>query len=102
MVAVLNSAEDDHHVTLVIRGQLGFMGWKQCREALNALPSQTEHVTVDLTDFDSIDSSGLGLLLQIRSRRSNALISIRAQAGSLVEQRLKTVWFDKLFDYQSV
>lgn len=91
-------SSDGKDLTLSIRGKFDFSMVNDFRRAYSALDEATQHVYVDLRETEYLDSSALGMLLNMRKAISeyvNAIHIINCRPE--VKTILDISRFDKLF-----
>ncbi len=93
---VITQAEGDR-LTIKIEGRFDFAVHQAFLEAYRDEPKGERSFVVDLTDTDYMDSSAMGMLLQLRGHaRSDAVIELR-NGNEGIKEILRIANFDKLF-----
>ena len=91
-------SNDGKDLTVAIRGKFDFSMVNDFRRAYSSLGEETQHVYVDLRETEYLDSSALGMLLNMRKAicdHVNAIhiINCRPEVKSILDISR----FDKLF-----
>lgn len=96
-MATINVRQTPDHVALKVSGDFTFSLSRDFRDAYKAHPANSRFV-VDLSQTDYMDSSSLGMLLQLReyTGKDNNKVSIVGASGQTAEV-LKVAQFDSLF-----
>lgn len=96
-VNVLEEADD--LVVLLVKGRFDFTQYKDFSDAYLAFPKGSKRFEVDLTEVQYMDSSAMGMLLQLREHTNkadkDAVTLSNATPG--VADILRIANFDKLF-----
>jgi len=77
MNVLTSYSELNRQATIHPTGPLNAAAVKQFRKAYRQLPATLSSVTIDMAKVDDVDSSGLGMLLNVRQHFSAANKTIR-------------------------
>ncbi|MES9992111.1 MAG: STAS domain-containing protein [Candidatus Thiodiazotropha sp.] len=92
---------DDQRVTIVISGRFDFSVHQEFMQAYKAFPKGEKNYVVDLTDADYLDSSAMGMLLQLREHSAKEQDGVVLKNGNeSVQDVLRIANFGKLFTIQ--
>jgi len=93
----VNTSENGNDVTLSIEGEFTFNIHTAFRNAYKTFDS-SRHFIIDLSNTSYMDSSGLGMIIQLRdfAGGDSAQVNITG-ANEIVSQVLKVAKFDQLF-----
>lgn len=99
---VARQTRDGHSLVIDVVGRLGFDLHRQFRQSYEKQPKRYKRYAVNLKQCDSIDSTGLGMLLMLKDfaglgKEGLLLVHCREE----VAQVLKYASFDELFTIQS-
>ncbi|WP_017444304.1 STAS domain-containing protein [Gayadomonas joobiniege] len=84
-----------------ISGKFDFNLVQDFREAYRDLPTSVKTIEIDLHNTDYIDSSALGMLLNLQKNTKNQVDSILiTRAQPQIKKILQIARFDKLFDVE--
>lgn len=93
----VTSTSDGNEVLIRVSSDFTFKIHKAFRENYKSHPAGS-HFTVDLSGTEYMDSSGLGLLVQLKEySTSSKRVTIRGY-NDTIDQILKVANFDKMFD----
>ena len=85
-------------VTIKVAGRFDFSTHQDFLKAYRDYPRGEKQYVVDLADADYMDSSAMGMLLQLREHGSKgATVSLR-NSNDGIREILRIANFDKLFD----
>lgn len=85
---------------LSLSGRFDFSTHRDFREAYQKLiDSRVKHITIDLGGVEYLDSSALGMLLQLKDKADQVRTKIVLESrNSFVNDILATAKFDKIFE----
>ncbi len=91
-------SEDKSEVTIQVTGRFDFSSHQEFMGAYKGYQKGEKRYAVDLGDTEYMDSSAMGMLLQLRehSRNGNSVSLTNANEG--VREILRIANFDKLFE----
>ena len=93
----LRTTETDNTVTIHIHGRFDFAAHQEFLRAYKAYDKGERCFSVDLANADYMDSSAMGMLLQLREYAcKDAPVKLINGSGSIMEI-LRIANFDKLF-----
>jgi anti-anti-sigma factor len=96
-------AKDADQCKLLIDGRFTFDSYREFLSAVQHRSKECSHLTIDLTRTDYIDSSALGLLIQMRERVSHPERNLlRVRKGSVADEVLTVTSFNKMFQIEVV
>jgi anti-anti-sigma factor len=87
--------------TLRLHGQVIFSDCQRLSQVANNLMASPElkHLCIDLGEVPYVDSSGMGMLLVIRTHAARKQLHLTvAHPTTAVERTFKTFQFDRLFE----
>ena len=97
----INTTESDDAkvVTITVEGRFDFSCHQSFMQAYQAYPQGEKEFIVDLAEAEYMDSSALGMLLQLRehSAKESGRVGL-INANDSVRKVLEIANFDKLFD----
>ncbi|MEJ2622269.1 MAG: STAS domain-containing protein [Candidatus Thiodiazotropha sp.] len=94
-------SEDEKTVTLKITGRFDFSTHQDFMQAYKAYPKGEKCFVVDLTETDYLDSSAMGMLLQLREHSAVVENNVVLKNGNeAVLEILQIANFGKLFTIQ--
>jgi anti-anti-sigma factor len=94
-----SSSADGKVLTIQIRGKFDFNLVQSFRQAYADIGSGTEKVVVDLRETDYMDSSALGMLLNMKKTLSETIDTIQiSNCRPQLKKILQISRFDKKFD----
>ncbi|MCU7904475.1 MAG: STAS domain-containing protein [Candidatus Thiodiazotropha sp. (ex Epidulcina cf. delphinae)] len=89
---------DEKTVTINIAGRFDFSTHQEFMQAYKAFPRGEMHFVVDLADAEYLDSSAMGMLLQLREHSTSQADSVVLMNGNeAVRDVLRIANFGKLF-----
>jgi anti-anti-sigma factor len=92
---------DENSVTIVISGRFDFSTHQEFMRAYKAFPKGEKNYVVDLTNAEYMDSSAMGMLLQLREHSAKNSDGVILKNGNeAVQDVLRIANFGKLFDIQ--
>jgi HptB-dependent secretion and biofilm anti anti-sigma factor len=99
MAIKTTASSDGKTVTLFVEGRFDFSLHKDFSEAYKDLPKGEKHFIVDLSQVQYMDSSAMGMLLQLREHAAKDGMDsvILANPSSGVADILRIANFEKLF-----
>jgi len=96
-----NLSEDGKTVTWFINGRFDFSSHRDFLKAFNEHPKGEKSFVVDLKNAEYMDSSAMGMLLQLRDHSNKESQVVISNANEGVSEILRIANFDKLFDLQA-
>ncbi|WP_105168868.1 STAS domain-containing protein [Pseudoalteromonas sp. T1lg23B] len=94
-----NSSADGKILTIQIRGKFDFNLVQSFRQAYADVGERTEKVVVDLRETDYMDSSALGMLLNMKKTLADTIETIQiTNCRPQLKKILQISRFDKKFD----
>lgn len=99
MSITTNVSDDGNRLVIVMDDKFDYVKVQDFRAAYEGLPESVNHIEVDLSATDYMDSSALGMLLNMQKSLShrNLTYSI-THCRMQVARVLKIARFDKKFD----
>ncbi|MES9969408.1 MAG: STAS domain-containing protein [Candidatus Thiodiazotropha sp.] len=92
---------DEKSVTIVISGRFDFSTHQEFMQAYKAFPKGEKSFVVDLTNAEYLDSSAMGMLLQLREHSAAGSNGVILKNGNeAVQDVLRIANFGKLFVIQ--
>jgi anti-anti-sigma factor len=93
-----NLSSDGGTVTIAVRGRFDFSTHQDFLKVYTQHPKGEKHFVVDLEQAEYMDSSAMGMLLQLRdySDKGGAVSLVNGNDG--IKEILRIANFDKLFD----
>lgn len=88
---------DKRQVLLKVSGRFDFSSHREFSSAYKQFPKADRQFVVDLSATDYMDSSSMGMLLQLREHASAAKPVTLANPNEMVREILQIANFDKLF-----
>ncbi|OOZ34063.1 STAS domain-containing protein [Solemya velesiana gill symbiont] len=90
-------SSDSSDVTIHVSGRFDFSCHQDFLEAYTAFPKGEKRYVVDLGETEYMDSSAMGMLLQLREYgdKESSVVLVNANEG--VREVLRIANFDKLF-----
>ncbi len=99
MAISITESENGTEVTLHISGRFDFSLHQSFMDAYQSYPQGEKKFVVDLAETEYMDSSAMGMLLQLREHASKEQGNISLiNANESVGKILQIANFDKLFD----
>ncbi|BBN81000.1 anti-anti-sigma regulatory factor [Pseudoalteromonas sp. A25] len=94
-----DTSADGKTLTIQIRGKFDFNLVQSFRQAYADIDPQTQKVVVDLRETDYMDSSALGMLLNMKKTLAESVATIQiANCRPQLKKILQISRFDKKFD----
>ena len=95
----IKTTESGSTVTLFVEGRFDFSLHKEFSDAYKEFPKGQKHFVVDLSQVQYMDSSAMGMLLQLRehSAKDSKDAVVLANPSSGVADILRIANFEKLF-----
>ncbi len=94
-----SESNDGAQVTIHVSGRFDFATHQEFAKAYKQYPKGEKHFLVDLTDADYMDSSAMGMLLQLREYSDKSVGGVTLANGNEgVKEILRIANFDKLFN----
>jgi anti-anti-sigma factor len=97
MAIVSRVSDDGRDVTIHVDGRFDFAAHHDFLQAYKAYPPGEKRYVVDLRNTDYLDSSAMGMLLQLRDYAKDAGRVSLVNGNSAVSEILRIANFDKLF-----
>jgi len=97
MAISVSESSDGKSVTLQISGRFDFVTHQDFARAYKQFPKGAKGFVVDLSGTDYLDSSALGMLLQLREYSSKDAGVTLANGSRGIREILRIANFDKLF-----
>jgi anti-anti-sigma factor len=92
---------DEKSVTIKISGRFDFSTHRDFMQAYKAFPKGEKHYVVDLSNAEYLDSSAMGMLLQLREHSAKDSGGVVLRSGNeAVQDVLRIANFEKLFVIQ--
>ncbi|WP_428609548.1 STAS domain-containing protein [Sedimenticola sp.] len=95
-VSVVESA-DKEQVLLKVTGRFDFSSHHEFSSAYKQYPKGERRFVVDLSDTEYMDSSSMGMLLQLKEHACGQMPVSLVNANDAVREILQIANFDKLF-----
>ncbi len=92
------ASESGNTVTISVSGRFDFSAHQEFINAYRDVPKDAKTFVVDLSDTDYMDSSAMGMLLQLREHGEKTAKIKLINVNSNIMEILKIANFDKLFD----
>lgn len=97
-MAISSTESDDGKVvTIHVSGRFDFAAHEAFLQSYRAYARGEKRYVVDLSDADYLDSSAMGMLLQLREYSENASDVELMNGNDTVRELLEIANFDKLF-----
>lgn len=97
MGVTVSESDDKREVTIHVAGRFDFSCHQEFFEAYKIYPKGEKQFVVDLANAEYMDSSAMGMLLQLREYAAkSSSVSLR-DANEGVSEILRIANFDKLF-----
>ncbi|MCB1773869.1 MAG: STAS domain-containing protein [Gammaproteobacteria bacterium] len=97
----IHIGKGENECQLHIDGRFTFETYREFLSAVDGRSPHCKHLTIDLTRTDYLDSSALGLLIQMRQRLSNPERNVlRVKKGSVAEEVLTITNFAQMFQIE--
>jgi len=97
MAITIGESFDGRHITLQVSGRFDFATHQDFTHAYKQFPKGEKGFVVDLSNADYMDSSALGMLLQLREHSGKDVGVTLANGNRGIREFLRTAHFDKLF-----
>jgi anti-anti-sigma factor len=97
MAITTTLANDGRQVTIHVSGRFDFAAHQEFQRAYKAHPRGEKHFVVDLKNADYMDSSAMGMLLQLRDHGARDRQPELVNSNDGVLEILRIANFDKLF-----
>jgi len=99
----VTESEDNKEVTMQVSGRFDFSCHQQFVDGYRSYPKGEKQFVVDLSSTEYMDSSAMGMLLQLRehSNKDEGNVSL-VNANDSVLEILKIANFNKLFDVAGI
>jgi len=94
----VTSSESGNAVTISVSGRFDFSAHQEFISSYRDLAKGEKHFIVDLGATEYMDSSAMGMLLQLREHADKSSRVQLVNANSNIQEILKIANFDKLFD----
>ena len=94
----VSASEQGNTVTIKVSGRFDFSAHQEFIAAYRDVPKGEKDFVVDLSSTEYMDSSAMGMLLQLREHASKSGQVSLANANSNIQEILKIANFDKLFN----
>lgn len=96
----VTASEENNTVTIEVKGRFDFSAHQDFIQSYRDLPKGEKQFVVDLSAAEYMDSSAMGMLLQLREH-ANKTGRVKLQnANDSIREILKIANFDKLFDVE--
>jgi len=93
----VTTSEQGDRVTIKVSGRFDFSAHQDFVDAYRDTPKGEKSFVVDLSDTEYMDSSAMGMLLQLREHASKSSQIELDQANANIQEILRIANFDKLF-----
>ena len=90
-------SEDSHSVTIKVAGRFDFSTHQDFVQAYKGFPKGEKRFVVDLAGAEYMDSSAMGMLLQLREYNRQGENVVLANGNDAVKDVLRIANFGKLF-----
>ncbi|MES9967579.1 MAG: STAS domain-containing protein [Sedimenticola sp.] len=97
MSVTATESPDNSDVTINVSGRFDFSCHQEFLQAYTAFPKGDKHFIVDLSETEYMDSSAMGMLLQLREHSTREANVSLVNANEGVREVLRIANFDKLF-----
>lgn len=94
----VTESDSSREIVIQVNGRFDFTCHQAFSEAYKGYPRHEKFFVVDLANTDYMDSSALGMLLQLKEHASGRAPVSLMQPNPAVLELLKISNFDKLFD----
>jgi anti-anti-sigma factor len=94
----VTASEQGNTVTIKIDGRFDFSAHQDFISAYRELPKGEKSFVVDLSATEYMDSSAMGMLLQLREHANKSGMIELSNANANIKEILKIANFDKLFN----
>jgi anti-anti-sigma factor len=89
-------SDDRRTVTIKVVGRFDFAAHQDFRRAFKEYPKGEKRFIVDLATTEYLDSSAMGMLLQLREHASGQTVEL-VNGNEAINEILRIASFDKLF-----
>ena len=93
----VTTSEQGNTITIKVSGRFDFSAHQEFINAYRDVPKGEKSFIVDLSATEYMDSSAMGMLLQLREHGDKASQIELTQANSNIQEILRIANFDKLF-----
>jgi len=93
----VNTNESGNIVTIKVEGRFDFATHQDFQKAYKAFPKGEKNFVVDLSSTEYMDSSAMGMLLQLREHADNSKRIELNNGSEGIKEILRIANFDKLF-----
>lgn len=97
MAITTSLSPDERTVTIHVNGRFDFAAHQEFLRAYKAFPRGEKSFVIDLKNAEYMDSSAMGMLLQLRDYGSQAKQMELVNGNDSVREILRIANFDKLF-----
>lgn len=97
MSVMAKESEDQKQVTIHVSGRFDYSCHQEFSGAYKPYPKGERLFVVDLLETEYMDSSSMGMLLQLREHASHEGSVVLNNANESVKEILQIAQFDKLF-----
>ena len=94
----VTTSENGNKVTIAVNGRFDFSAHQEFIGAYRDIPKGEKNFVVDLSKTEYMDSSAMGMLLQLREHASKSGQIELSKANANIKEILKIANFDKLFN----
>ena len=94
----VTATEQGNTVTINVTGRFDFSAHQEFIAAYRDQPKGEKDFVVDLSGTEYMDSSAMGMLLQLREHASKSSQVSLVNANANIQEILKIAKFDKLFN----
>ncbi|MCW8946460.1 MAG: STAS domain-containing protein [Sedimenticola thiotaurini] len=100
MSVTVKESDDQKQATIHVVGRFDFSCHQEFSGAYKQFPKGERCFVVDLSDTEYMDSSSMGMLLQLKEYASNVRPVALSNANESVREILQIAHFDKLFNIE--
>lgn len=93
----VTTTEQGNSITIKVKGRFDFSAHQDFIAAYRDAPKGEKTFSVDLSETEYMDSSAMGMLLQLREHASKAEQIELVNASANIQEILRIANFDKLF-----
>ena len=93
----VTTSEQGDTITIKVSGRFDFSAHQEFINSYRDVPKGEKSFIVDLSSTDYMDSSAMGMLLQLREHASKSSQIELKNANANIQEILKIANFDKLF-----
>jgi len=94
----VTAIENEDTVTINVNGRFDFSAHQAFLNAYRGVPKGEKTFVVDLSAAEYMDSSAMGMLLQLREHADKSRVIALNNANKNIQEILKIANFDKLFN----